>query len=211
MNKEKFYNIVKDYSMTSVERINKLFDCLEYIRINQIDGDIVECGVWKGGNILGIAEYLSFYKINKKVWLYDTFQGMSEPEKVDVDLNGNTAKNILEQVKCYSPLEQVENVLKESSFDYGNFNFIIGDVCDTLNNHKNIPTKISLLRLDTDWYKSTKKELDILYPILVKDGVLIVDDYGHWEGCRKAVDEYFINENKFEWIDYTGILKYKKI
>jgi O-methyltransferase len=210
MNKENFYDIVKNYSMTSKERIYKLYECLEYIRNNEIKGDIVECGVWKGGNILGISEYLNFYKIEKKIWLYDTFQGMTQPEQVDVDLNGNLAKNILQNVMCHSPLELVQDVLKTSSFNFDNYKFVVGDINDTLNFEENIPSEISLLRLDTDWYKSTKKELDILYPLLVNKGSLIIDDYGHWNGCKKAVDEYFGDINNFEWIDYTGIFKLKK-
>ena len=73
---------------------------------------------------------------------------------------------------------------------------------ETLKKHK--PEKISILRLDTDWYSSTKKELEILYPKLAKNGVIIIDDYGHWQGCRKACDEYFKNKKiLFHRIDYT--------
>ena len=86
--------------------------------------------------------------------------------------------------------------------------YIIGDICETLNYENNTPKKISLLRLDTDWYQSTKKEMEVLYPKLVNNGVLIVDDYGHWKGSKKAVDEYLIDNKiqyKMEKIDYTGI------
>ena len=65
---------------------------------------------------------------------------------------------------------------------------------------KNIPKKISLLRLDTDWYESTKIELEILYPLLQKGGILIIDDYGHWGGSKKAVDEFFLD--KYVWMHY---------
>ena len=84
--------------------------------------------------------------------------------------------------------------------------FVKGDVCETLKDHNNLPNEISVLRLDTDWYESTKIELDYLYPLLAKKGVLIVDDYGHWAGARKAVDEYFVDKEYkplFNVVDYT--------
>ena len=209
MQKNDFLEIVKPYTMTSVERINELFDSLEYIRLNKIEGDFIECGVWKGGNILGIIEYLSYHNmLDRKVWLYDTFQGMTQPEEVDVDLSNNKASDILHHVLCYSSLAEVIDNLSVSNFPKENIKYVVGDICETLNYYFNIPNKISLLRLDTDWYKSTKKEMDILYPLLVDKGVLIVDDYGHWRGSKLAVDEYFLNINftpVIQQIDYTGI------
>jgi hypothetical protein len=208
MELQSFIGIVQPYSMTSIERITELFNSLEYIRSNNIEGDIIECGVWKGGNIKGILEYLNYYEMhNVTVWLYDTFSGMTEPDENDIDLHGNSAKSILESVMCYASIEDVKNVLSGCVYPEEKIRYVIGDVLETLEIKENLPTKISLLRLDTDWYQSTKKELEILYPKLVKDGVLIVDDYGHWSGSKKAVDEYFGNfkESNIHVIDYTGI------
>jgi len=209
MNLNDFIKIVSPYTMTSVERISELFNSLEYIRENNIDGDIVECGVWKGGNILGIIEYLKYYKIDtKKVWLYDTFQGMTQPEEVDVDLKSNRAIDQMDVpiVLAYSSIEEVKSVVLVPEFDQTRIKFIIGDVSETLKIENNIPSQISLLRLDTDWYQSTRDELHYLYPKVHNDGILIVDDYGHWMGAKKAVDEYFKNKNiNVEKIDYTGI------
>ena len=75
----------------------------------------------------------------------------------------------------------------------------------------NFPEKISLLRLDTDFYESTKKELEILFPKLQSGGIIIIDDYGHWKGCKKAVDEYFVNKKNifFQQIDYSGLIGVK--
>jgi hypothetical protein len=195
--------------MTSIERINELYNSLEYIRLNNIEGDIIECGVWKGGNILGIIEYLEYYNLHsKKVWLFDTFSGMTSPENVDVDVNDIPAISQMDisVVFAYSSLEEVKNNLQPSQFPKENIIFIEGDVSKTLQDRNNIPEKISLLRLDTDWYQSTKDELEILYPKLSNKGVLIVDDYGHWKGAKKAVDEYFKNMDiTISQIDYTGI------
>jgi hypothetical protein len=209
MNFNEFYNIVQPLSMTGKERINELFKSLEYIRENNIKGDLVECGVWKGGNILGIIEYLDFFKMtDRNVWLYDTFQGMTEPEDIDVDLNNHKAKNILDKVRCFIPIDEVKKNLSISNFPKEKIKYVIGDVEQTLKVDENIPSDISLLRLDTDWYQSTKIELETLYPKLIKNGVLIVDDYGHWRGSKKAVDDYFslleLTPN-IKHIDYTAI------
>lgn len=206
MNKQEFINLVSPFSMTSTERISALFDSLEFIKINNIEGDIVECGVWKGGNIYGIVEYLYENNIERRVWLYDTFGGMTPVTKEDIDFNGNSGK--IWENQCFCSLEDVQNLLKSSKYNQNLIKYVKGDICQTLNFNENIPNKISLLRLDTDWYLSTKKELEVLYPHLVKDGILIVDDYGHWNGSRKAFDEYF-GQISFERIDYTAI-KLKK-
>ena len=209
MNKGDFLATVRPYSMTSNERIECLYESLEYIRTNDIKGDLVECGVWRGGNILGIMEYLNYHKMfDRHVWLYDTFEGMTEPEDSDIDCDGKKAIDImgLPHVKAYAELNDVKNNLSKSTFPIDNLHYIVGDIVETLNYDQNIPKEISLLRLDTDWYKSTKKELNILYPKLENNGVLIVDDYGHWQGSKKAFDEYFENVNHvIEKIDYTGI------
>jgi hypothetical protein len=204
MKKNDFIEIVKPYTMTSEYRISALFDSLEYIRINEIEGDFVECGVWKGGNILGILKYLEYHNMmSSNIWLYDTFNGMTEASEFDIDHKNNSGK--VWEGKCDATLDYVKNVVKLSDYSESKIKFVVGDICETLNFEKNIPNKIALLRLDTDWYSSTKKELEVLYPLLQKNGNLIIDDYGHWKGCKKAVDEYFQNKLKFEKIDYTGI------
>jgi hypothetical protein len=149
MNKEQFISIVFPYTMTSIERINELYNSLEYIRLNNIEGDIIECGVWKGGNILGIIEYLEYYNLHsKKVWLFDTFSGMTSPENVDVDVNDIPAISQMDisVVFAYSSLEEVKNNLQPSQFPKENIIFIEGDVSKTLQDRNNIPEKISLLR-----------------------------------------------------------------
>jgi O-methyltransferase len=203
MNINLFTELVSPFSMTSEQRIHHLFNKLEYIRKNNIEGDVVECGVWKGGNIFGIIEYLSYYKISKKIWLYDTFKGMTKCSEFDTDLNGNTGK--FWEDKCDCSLKEVKELMDRSCYDKSLVNYIEGDVCETLENELNIPNKICLLRLDTDWYESTKKELELLYPKLTKKGVLIIDDYGHWNGAKKAVLDYFGEDFLFDSIDYTGI------
>lgn len=210
------YEQCKDYTMTSVERMYSLYQSVEYIFKNNIAGDFVECGVWKGGSSLLIALMLKQYgMINRKLYLYDTFEGMSEPSELDKTISGQSAKELLNKEKkedassvwCYSSIDEVKKNLFSTGFPIENIVFIKGKVEDTLK--QNLPGNLSLLRLDTDWYQSTKTELELLYPLLQKKGILIIDDFGHWDGAKRAVIEYFekINSNTFLFrIDFTGRL-----
>ncbi len=205
---------VRSLTMTSPERILELCNAVDYLSRNQIQGDFVECGVWRGGSTAAAAKtLLANDDTNRTLWLYDTFDGMSEPTEQDVDFMGQSAEALLEQqdrndaksVWCYSPLEQVKTAMANTGYPMQKVRFVEGKVEETL--PVQIPDRISLLRLDTDWYESTRCELEYLFPKLVPGGVLIVDDYGHWEGCRRAVDEYFEENNiamLLNRIDYTG-------
>ena len=209
MNVDKFIEIVTPNTMTSVERIKYLYESMEYLRKQNMTDDIVECGVWKGGNMHGVLEYLHFYNMKNAVWLYDTYNGMTEASIEDKSHDGQSGS--VWNGKCNASIESVKKLIDVNKYPNNCINFIVGDVCETLDISTNIPKKISLLRLDTDWYKSTKKELEILFPFLCIGGILIVDDYGHWNGSKKAVLEYFENKtNMFKQIDYTGVSYTKK-
>ncbi len=184
------------YTMTSSERIGALSDAVKYIIQNNIEGDFVECGVWKGGSTLAMALTLEKSGIvNRKLFLYDTFEGMTDPTAADKDLNNSSAKDLLQTnsketsaVWAYSGLDEVKRTMSLCKYDTNNFIYVKGKVEETLlsSNHQ----KIALMRLNTDWYESTKIELEVLFPKLVSGGVLIIDDYRYWQGARKVVDEY---------------------
>jgi len=208
--------IVKPYTMTSPERIKVLLDSVRYVVDNNLEGDYVECGVWKGGSTLAVASLLHSLKIDdKQLWLYDTFEGMSEPTDFDQDLQGRKAKDRLTKedkktswVWAFSGLEEVKKTMNLSKYPNSKITYVKGKVEDTLLKQKQ-PEKISILRLDTDWYESTKIELELLFPKVVKGGIVIIDDYGHWKGSKKAVDEYIKNNSLTVFlsrIDYTGRL-----
>jgi len=213
-------NSVKGNTMTSPERIFSLVEATKYVVENNIPGDIVECGVWRGGSIMAVLKVLQQLKSSDRhIYLYDTFEGMSEPTADDVAIDGNTAKQLLQQNKkteqdlvwAYSAIEVVENNIKPLGYDPSRIHFVKGKVEDTIPG--TIPEKISLLRLDTDWYESTKHELEHLFPRLSKGGILILDDYGHWQGAKKAADEYFSNNNInifLSRVDYTGRIAVKR-
>ena len=187
--------------MTTAIRVHAIIQAVKYILKNKIDGDLVECGVWKGGSIMAMALALKeLGDTRREIYLYDTFSGMSTPTNVDISYNGASAQIGL----LYSSLEEVKSNVYSIGYPNDKFHFIQGKVEDTI--PENIPEKIALLRLDTDWYESTKHELLHLFPLLSNKGVIIIDDYGQWQGARKAVDEYIL-ENKLcillNRIDYS--------
>jgi hypothetical protein len=150
--------------------------------------------------------------------LFDTFEGMSSPGERDFDMDGKQANDLLrtqskddpESVWCYAPLDEVRAGLARTGYDLSLVHFVKGKVEDTIPEHA--PARIAILRLDTDWYESTRHELEHLYPRLSAGGVLIIDDYGHWAGCRQAVDEYFASRNfrvLLNRIDYSGRIAVK--
>jgi len=189
----------KPFTLTSKERNFALIEAVKYVTNHQIPGDIVECGVWKGGSVMIIAKTLINLKNQEKeIHLFDTFEGMTKPTEFDIPSSGRfDASERFEKYKTgnnssnwsKADLNEVKNNVYSTGYNKEKFHFIKGKVETTLPQFA--PEKISILRLDTDWYESTLHELIHLFPKLVKGGVLIIDDYGYWKGSRKAVDEYF--------------------
>ena len=217
---DEMFKLFQPYTMTSIERMFALFNAVHYVVKNKIEGDFVECGVWKGGSAMMMAAVLHHLgDTRRKIYLYDTYEGMSTPSEKDKDYRGNDAKSLLEHsskenqesVWCYSSMDEVKSNMGKTKFPIDKVILVKGKVEDTI--PANLPEGgIALLRLDTDWYESTLHELNYLYPALVSKGVLIIDDYGHWQGSRKAVDEFFEREkNKvlLNRIDYTGRISVK--
>ena len=194
---------VQPYTMTTPDRVYALIQAVKYIAENDIKGSMVECGAWRGGSMMAAALVLQRYqKRDIDLYLYDTFEGMPPPDSNDVDSRGKAAATQLSEaprskdsmIWAYSPIEDVQKNLARTGYDASRLHFIKGKVEETL------PAQapegpISLLRLDTDWYASTKHELEHLYPKLVPGGVLILDDYGWWKGSRQAFDEYARENN----------------
>ena len=211
---QRIINICSPYTMTSVARMTALLDSVEYVSKNNLAGDFVECGVWRGGSSLAAALKFSDYNDFRNIYMYDTYEGMTPPTDHDVDNKGKNAEFLLNKelknedstIWCVSGLETVKKTMQlAENYPRENIKFIKGKVEDTL--ESNMPSSISILRLDTDWYESTKYEMECLFPKLVVGGVLIIDDYGHWLGARKAIDEYLRKNNikiLLNRIDYTG-------
>jgi O-methyltransferase len=210
---------VRPFTMTSPERIAALCEATRYVEKAELPGAIVECGVWRGGSMMAVAKtLLALGRCERELFLFDTFEGMTIPGARDVSVSGEAATTLSRKHSkseddlfwCYAPLDAVRKAVLSTGYPGEKVHFIKGPVEQTL--PAQAPSQIALLRLDTDWYESTHHELTHLYPRLVLGGPLIIDDYGHWQGARKAVDDY-IAAHKLNLllsrIDYTGRLAVK--
>ncbi len=191
-------NQVKDYTLTPAERLWGLLNAVRYITREKIEGDFVELGVWRGGSSMAAA--LEFKRVGsvRKIWMYDTFEGMSEPTSVDRKSGPTSDPAIVKWQKtrlgegsdwCRASLNDVRQNMEKTGYPNHMIQFVVGKAENTLSDCK--PDLISILRIDTDWHAPTKAAMEQLYGRLAVGGVLILDDYGSWVGARLAVDEYF--------------------
>lgn len=205
---------VRPYTMVGPERLYAYIQATRYVVGNEVPGAIVECGVWRGGaTMASIMTLQSLDGADRDFYLYDTYEGMSRPTEHDRRRNGSSAevdfnaKKIDDQSShwCRAELDAVRESVLGTGYAAERIHFVKGKVEDTI--PQTVPEKIAILRLDTDWYESTKHELENLFPLLSKGGVLLIDDYGHWQGAQKAVDEYFAAHQISMFLgrsDYTG-------
>jgi hypothetical protein len=212
------------YTMTGVARLQALIDAVRYLERRGVAGALAECGVWRGGSVLAMIETLRAVGAGPRdIWLYDTFEGMTEPTEEDVSTFEPPAVStwrdavargerpwgeLFDADSCNEG--QVRATLGQTGYPPERLHFVRGAVEETL--PRQLPSQpLALLRLDTDWYESTRHELSHLYPKLTSGGVLIIDDYGHFEGARRAVDEYFAGKDSLllNRIDYTGRIAVK--
>lgn len=211
---------IGQYTMTSPLRVEALLKAVRYTIERGTPGAFVECGVWRGGSVLAmILQLLSLGVTDRDIFLYDTFEGMTEPTEKDVspfhepalstwqrhEAGGEKAWNYFFNNELFNE-DSVRRLLASTGYPEDRLHFVRGSVEETI--PANVPADIAILRLDTDWYESTLHELVYLYPLLEVGGVLIIDDYGHWEGARIAVDEYFgrpdVSPVLLHRIDYAG-------
>lgn len=195
------YEKVMPYTMTSRERIMAMIQATRYIVTEEIPGSIVECGVWRGGSIMSALFTLKHLnETSRQIHLFDTYEGMTAPGMKD----GNASHKIFANYRrfsdgsnlCRAELDDVRDNVSRCGYPEEALRYIKGKVEDTIPD--SAPDQIALLRLDTDWYESTRHELEHLFPRLSKGGILIIDDYGTWKGSYQAVNEYFnINKQRF--------------
>lgn len=210
---------VAPFTLTGVDRTLATMDAVRYVAGRGVPGALVECGVWKGGSILAMIRTLQDLGVSDRdIYLYDTFSGMTEPSELDTTKYGEPASAEWDRSTSEGrvpwewafgenavSLDSVQKLLFATGYPPERLHFVVGDVEETLPG--NLPASVAVLRLDTDWYESTRAELSHLYPRVSTGGVLIIDDYGHWEGARRSVDEYFGGQASpilLGRIDYTG-------
>jgi hypothetical protein len=184
-------------TMLQPHNVAQLCRCIEYVVRHKIPGSIAECGVWRGGAVMTILRtLLRLGATDRDVFLFDTFSGMTAPTEHDISALGKRAIAIHAARGGHAngsdwaraSFEDVKAGVLSVGYPAGRINFVKGRVEDTI--PAQAPEQLALLRLDTDWYESTKHELIHLYPRLSQGGVIIIDDYGSWAGARKATDEY---------------------
>jgi hypothetical protein len=207
------------YTMTGVPRLLSVVDSVRYCVARDLPGAFAECGVWRGGSVLAMILTLQeMGAAERDIHLFDTFEGMTEPTEADTSSVAPPALETWQEANARDERawpemfgaevldeNDVRSTLLATGYPAERLRFVRGKVEDTIPEHA--PEALALLRLDTDWYESTRHELDHLYPRLATGGVLIIDDYGHWDGARRAVDEYFATEAKpllLNRIDYSG-------
>ncbi len=210
---------VQSFHMTSPDRVIALCKAVEHVVRTSVPGAIVECGVWRGGSMMAVAStLLHLGRTDRHLHLFDTFEGMTAPAEIDRDYKGAPAEILLEEAKgdrtqqiwAYAGLDEVRRNMGSTGYPQDQLHFVVGRVEDTL--PAQAPDAIALLRLDTDWYESTIHELRTLWHRLAVGGILIVDDYGQWQGARQAVDEFFAQLDSPPFlmrIDYSGRIAVK--
>ena len=185
---------VGPYTIVCGNRLGALMNHTDRILHDGIPGAFLECGVWRGGCMMAIAyTLLDLGCTDRELYLFDTYEGMTRPEEIDVDIHGQSAlaafaPDQTRQDLC-APFDGVVEAMRSTGYPMDRVHFVQGDVMDTL--PAQAPSPLALVHLDTDWYKSTRHELECLYPLISPCGVVIVDDYGWYAGSKKAVDDYF--------------------
>ena len=221
-------NCIKSNTMLGEIRLKNIIETSQYVLKNNIKGDFIECGVWKGGAVALMAYILKAENQNRKLQLFDAFDDICEP---DANVDGERAINEVGG-RDYAngritPISGIYNIKGGSGNEQLVMSLITNDIGydrnlvylhkgwfqDTLPLVKNNIAEIALLRLDGDWYASTKVCLESLYDKVVNGGIVIIDDYGAYDGCKKAVDD-FLNQKRIKadiiWVDNECIFWIKK-
>ena len=196
-------------TMVSLERLIATANSAIYVCKNDIPGAFVECGVWRGGNAILAKKIFEYFGKENKVYLYDTFDGMVPPTTADFSQSIGSAEEIYASKEangekwCLASVDDVLENFNQFAASLSNVMIVKGDVLETLGFSENIPEQIASRRLDTDWYESTKHEMQVLYPLVVSCGILMFDDYGFWGGHQKAIDEYFLERDLNPHMSYV--------
>ena len=190
------YSIIKPYTMIDSLRLSMLYILASEICSNGIKGDVVECGVCNGGSAAILAEVIKT-DVNRKLWLYDTFSGMPSP----VVLDGDEAKKY--EGKLVGSIGNVKNIICDK-IGFPMENIIIKKGLFLTTFKSKIPQSISLLHIDADWYNSVLLSLETFYPMVNIGGIIILDDFGHWEGAREAFYDFCFEQNIKPLLERVG-------
>jgi len=191
--------LVRPDTLVGPERLHNLYVLAKRAENENIPGDFLECGVCNGGTAALLARFATRSRLNRTMWLLDSFQGMP----VTTTEDGEAAKAHIG--KEVGDIQRVKRVLRRVGADMSRVRIVPGWFQDTFPTVSS--SQIALLNIDADWYESVKLCLDTFYDRVVRGGFISFDDYGHWPGCRKAVDEFFAVRRlpyKLQQVDYTA-------
>ena len=190
--------------MVGRKRLDNITNCLDIVRTENVPGDLIETGAWRGGATILMRGYLSAWEMNDRtVWVADSFEGLPVPSlPQDKGYDFSATKIPILSIS----LEEVQENFRRYNLLDDQVRFLKGWFCDTL--PKAPIGQLAVLRLDGDLYESTMDGLNALYSKVSPGGFVIVDDYGDFAPCRNAVNEFRqlhgINE-PIEKIDWTGV------
>jgi O-methyltransferase len=181
-----------------------LYNLVNQTNIQGLPGDIVECGVWNGGSsaLMGAACLYEEPPVDRLIWLFDSFQGLPEPEERD----GEKAQKGYFPGYCKGDQQKAREAFRNLGLSDNTYRIIPGWFDETLHNAH--VTEIALLHIDADWYDSVRTVLDAFYDKVVPGGIIVFDDYGYWEGCQRAVQDFFDTRGlnpKIQKISKTGV------
>ncbi len=194
--KRRLLRQVRPFTMVSYRRLANVYELCLRAALERVGGAFVECGVWKGGAAAVMACLAREEGARRRTWLFDSFEGLPEPSAEDGAearrYSGGRDGGKLQPIgKCAASVEEVERFLfSDLEFDPALVSLRKGWFQDTLPAARAEIGPIALLRLDGDWYESNRVCLENLYDGVVPGGFVILDDYFHWEGCRRATDEF---------------------
>lgn len=172
--------LLTSYSMAGLQVLEKLYVLGRDVVARNISGDWVECGVCNGGSAAAIA--CAFRDTDRKGWLYDSFMGMPSTREVD----GRAADQYIGA--CVGSEDKVREALRIVHYSENNYIIRRGHFKDTFRDPT--PQTISFLHVDADWYDSVILSLKTFYDLVAEGGVIVLDDFGHWEGCREAFYDF---------------------
>lgn len=190
---------VRKHTMLSTRRLRKLYELCREINARGVPGDVVECGVYNGGSAAVMAYVAKRSKLRRDIWLFDSFQGLPRPTERD------GAKAVVYEGKCVGEVRKVQELFGRLGIPLSQVHIIKGWFDETL--PVTAISRIALLHIDADWYASVRLCLEHLYEKVQPAGFVVLDDYGYWEGCRAAVDEFAVQHGvtmNLHRIDYTG-------
>ena len=193
------------YTMIGMKRLNNLRFCIEKVLEQDIPGDFIEAGAWRGGATIYMRAILKSHQVtDRTVWVADSFEGLPSPDAENYPVDENAKLHEYEELAV--SVEQVQSNFDRYGLLDNQVQFLKGWFKDTL---PDAPIeKLAILRIDADLYESTMQALENLYPKLSPGGYVIIDDYVFYERCRIAVNDYRREhgiEEEVKNIDWSGV------